>query len=146
MKQKISLSNHFDNDHIPTTVCFQILYYSCILYNWRISTDVDSLCIRHQFSDWNTFCEYHLMHSNALPRKFTTLSVKRNPVKNDKLFCGDQYFSPTYNYTRLKLTPIKIFYQLFFLLKKNQITEILKKLSYLLCHILVEWRWVEKGS
>ena len=52
---------------------------------------------------------------------------------------GGQYFSPTNNFTRLKLTPTKNFYQLFFLLNKNQITEILKqKLSDLLFLNLVE--------
>ena len=71
---------------------------------------------------------------------------EKKPSEKWQIFCGDQYFSPTYNYTRLKLTPTRIFYQLFFLLKKNQIMEILKELSYLLCHILVEWRWVGKGS
>ena len=38
---------------------------------------------------------------------------------------------------------IKNFYQLFFLLNKNQITEILSDLLY---HNLVERRWIEKGS
>ena len=60
-------------------------------------------------------------------------------------FRGDQYFSPTNNFTRLKLTPTKTFYQLFFLLNKNQITEILKSLLYLLYH-LIEWRWLGKRS
>ena len=49
---------------------------------------------------------------------------EKNPVKSDQFFSGDQYFSPTNNFTRLKLTPTKTFYQLFFLLNKNQITEI----------------------
>ena len=48
-------------------------------------------------------------------------------MKSDQFFSGDQYFSPTNNFTHLKLTPIKTFYQLFFLLNKNQIMEILKK-------------------
>ena len=63
-------------------------------------------------------------------------------VKSDQLFRGDQHFSPTNNFTRLKLTPTKKFYQLFFLLNENQIMEILKKLSDLLYHNLVEWRRV----
>ena len=49
-------------------------------------------------------------------------------------------------FPRLKLTPTKNLYQLLFLLYKNQITEILKKLSDLLYHNLVERRWVGKGS
>ena len=49
-------------------------------------------------------------------------------------------------FPRLKLTPTKNFRQLFFLLNKIQITEILKELSDLLYHNLVEWRWVVKGS
>ena len=53
---------------------------------------------------------------------------------------------PTNNFNRLKLAPTTNFYQLFFLLNKNQITEILTKLSGLLYHNLVEWRWVGKGS
>ena len=56
---------------------------------------------------------------------------ERETVKSDQLFSGDQYFSPTNNFNRLKLTPTKNFYQLFFLLNKNQITKILKK-NYLL--------------
>ena len=55
-------------------------------------------------------------------------------------------FFPTNNFTRLKLFSTKNFYQLFFFLNKNQITEILKKLSDLLYHNLIEWRWVGKGS
>ena len=57
-----------------------------------------------------------------------TLSVKKKPVKSDQFFIGDRYFPPTNSFTRLKLTPTKTFYQLFFLLNKNQITEILKKI------------------
>ena len=56
----------------------------------------------------------------------STLSVKKKPkktVKSDQFFSGDQYFSPANNFTRLKLTPTKNFYQLFFLLNKNQITK-----------------------
>ena len=71
---------------------------------------------------------------------------KKEPVKSGQFFSGDQYFSPTNNFTRLKLKPIKNFYQLFFLLNKNQITEIFKKVSALLYHNLIEWRWVGKGS
>ena len=48
---------------------------------------------------------------------------------------SDQYFSPTKN-----------FYQLFLLLTKNQITEILKTLSDLLYYNLVEQLWVGKDS
>ena len=54
---------------------------------------------------------------------------KKKLVKSDQFFSGEQYFSPTNNFTRIKLTPAKNFYQIFFLLNKNQITEILKKLS-----------------
>ena len=61
---------------------------------------------------------------------------KKEPVKSGQFFSGDQYFSPTNNFTRLKLKPIKSFYQLFFLLNKNQITEIFKKVSALLYHNL----------
>ena len=53
---------------------------------------------------------------------------------------SDQYFYPT------KISVDQKFYQLFFLLNKNQIQEILKKLSDLLYHILAEWRWAGKGS
>ena len=63
------------------------------------------------------------------------------------LFNGDQYFLPTNNFTRPKLTATKKFYQLFFLLNKNQITEILKKkLSDLLHDNMIERRWVGKRS
>ena len=51
-------------------------------------------------------------------------------MKSDQFFSGDQYFSTTNNFTRLKLAPIKNFYQLIFisfLLNKNQIMEILRK-------------------
>ena len=78
--------------------------------------------------------------------KIKTIPVKKKSVKSDQLFSGDHYFSPTNNFTRLKLTPTKTFYQLFFLLNKKQITEILSKLSDLLYHDLVKWRWVGKGS
>ena len=67
-------------------------------------------------------------------------------MKNYEFFSGDQYFSPTNNFTQLKLTPTKNFYHLVFLLYENQITEILKRLSDLLYHNLVEWSWVGKGS
>ena len=39
-------------------------------------------------------------------------------MKSDRFFSGDQYFFPTNNFTRLKLTPTKNFYQLFSLLNK----------------------------
>ena len=55
------------------------------------------------------------------------LIVEKRPVKCDQSFSDDQNFSPTNNFTRLKLTTTKNFYQLFFLLNKNQITENLKK-------------------
>ena len=71
---------------------------------------------------------------------------EKKKVKGDQLFNGDQYFSPTNNLTQLKLTLIENFYELLFVLNKNQITETLKKLSYLLCRNLVEYRWVGKGS
>ena len=74
------------------------------------------------------------------------ISEKKKPVKSDRFFSDGHYFSPTNNFTRLKLTPTKNFYQLFFLLNKNQITEILKKLSDLLYHDLVKCCWVGKGS
>ena len=72
--------------------------------------------------------------------------MKKTSVKRDQFFSGDQYFFPINNFTRLKLTPSKNFYQLYFLLNKNQIPEISKKLSNLLYHNLVEWPWVGKGS
>ena len=71
--------------------------------------------------------------------------VKKS-VKSEQFFSGDQHFFPTNNFTRLKLTTTKNFYQLFFFLNKNQITEILKRLSDLLYNNLIEWRWVGKGS
>ena len=71
---------------------------------------------------------------------------QKKAVKRDEFFSGDQYFSPTNNFTQLKLTPTKNFYQLFFHKIKSQITEHLKKLSDLLYHTLVEWRLVGKGS
>ena len=57
-----------------------------------------------------------------------TLSMKKNPVKSDYFYSSDQYFTLTNNFTRLKLAPIKKFVQLFFLLNKNQVTEIFKKI------------------
>ena len=64
----------------------------------------------------------------TLDRAFETLSrVKKIlSVKSDQFFSGYQYISPTSNFTLLKVTLTKNFYQLFFLLNKNQITEILK--------------------
>ena len=44
---------------------------------------------------------------------------KKKTVKSDQFFRGDQYFSPTNNFTRLKSTPTKNLYELFFLLNKN---------------------------
>ena len=55
---------------------------------------------------------------------FGYLIGEKNSLKSDQFFSGGQYFSPTNNFTRLNLTPIKNFYQLFFLPNKNQITEI----------------------
>ena len=52
---------------------------------------------------------------------------EKKPVKSDQFFSGYQYFSPTNNFIRLKLTPTKKVYQLFFLLSKNQTMEIKKK-------------------
>ena len=63
---------------------------------------------------------------------FEKKKKKKKTLKNDQFFSCDQYFCPTNNFTRLKLTPTKNFYQLFFLLNKNHITEILKKLSDIL--------------
>ena len=48
-------------------------------------------------------------------------------MKSDQFFNGDQYFFPTNNFPRLVLAPTKNFYQLFFLLNTNRITEILEK-------------------
>ena len=68
-------------------------------------------------------------------------------VKSDQFFSSDQYFPLTNNFARLKLTPTKNFYQPFFLVNKKQMTEILKKLSDLSYHNLLERRrWVGKGS
>ena len=53
-------------------------------------------------------------------------------MKRDQTFIGDQYFPPSNNFTQLKLIPIKNFYQLFFLLNKNQITKIWKKVIQLI--------------
>ena len=86
---------------------------------------------------------FHLCVS-AVSQKY--LIGEKKPVKRDQFFSGDHYLSPTNNFPRLKLTPIKNFYQLTFLLNKNQITETFKKLSYLLYDNLVEWRWVGKSS
>ena len=47
-----------------------------------------------------------------------TLSVKKKTVKSDQYFSGDQYISPVSNFTRLKLTPTKIFSS-YFLLNRN---------------------------
>ena len=49
---------------------------------------------------------------------------KKKPVKSEQFLSGDQYFSSTSSFTRLKLTLANNFYQLYFLLNKNQITEI----------------------
>ena len=71
-------------------------------------------------------------------------------MKSDQFFSGDQYFSPPNNFTRLKLTLTKNIYQLFFLLNKNQITEILKKNQIYYTIIWLSgvdwWRVVKKGK
>ena len=87
--------------------------------------------------------------TNQLTGFFMSWKTQKNipyqlKKSGEKFFSGGQYFSPTNNFTRLKLISIKNFYQLFFLLNKNEITEILKKLSDLLYHNLIEWRWVGK--
>ena len=51
--------------------------------------------------------------------------ISEKTMESDQFFIGEQYFSPTNNF---KLTPTKNFYQLFFLLNKNQIAEIFKKI------------------
>ena len=66
------------------------------------------------------------------------LISEKDPVKSDQVFSSDQYFSPTNDFTGLKLTPTKNFYQSFFLVNKNQITKTLKKNWY---HNLVEMHW-----
>ena len=38
------------------------------------------------------------------------IGENKNPLKTDQFFRGDQYFSPTNNFTRIKLTPTKNFY------------------------------------
>ena len=52
----------------------------------------------------------------------------------------------TNTFTGLKLRPIKNFYPLFFLLNKNKVTEILKKILDLLYHNLVVWHWIGTGN
>ena len=61
-------------------------------------------------------------------KKYLIGEKKKKTVKSDQLFSGEKDFSPTNNFTRLKLSPTKNFYQLFSLLNKNQITDTIKKL------------------
>ena len=97
------------------------------------------------FPSLYTSTAYVSMSAVSVSQKHPPYRWKKNKtVKSDNIFCSKQYFCPTNNFTRLKLTPIKNFYQLFFLLNKKQITQILKKLSGLLYHNLVERRWVGK--
>ena len=49
-------------------------------------------------------------------------------TENLRTTASEGNFSPTNNFTRLKLTRTKNFYQLFFLLNKNQITKSFKKI------------------
>ena len=58
----------------------------------------------------------------------STLSVKKNRWKVNNFLVEINIFP------RLKLAPTKSFYHLFFLLNKNQVTKILKKISDLLYH------------
>ena len=53
---------------------------------------------------------------------------EKKPGEKWPFYSSDQYFTLTNNFTRLKLAPIKKFVQLFFLLNKNQVTEIFKKI------------------
>ena len=57
------------------------------------------------------FVNFGIAHS-LIPYRWK----KRWKVAN--FFSGDQYFSPTNNFTRLKLKPTQNFYQLYFLLNK----------------------------
>ena len=57
------------------------------------------------------------------------LSMKKKKVKSDQYISGNQYFPPTNNFTRLKLTPTKSFYNI---LQSNFLERVLK-FSYL-CH------------
>ena len=61
---------------------------------------------------------FHLRFFNCLPYRWEK-KKKKKKVKSDHFFNGDQYFSPTNNFTRLKLTPTKKFYQLFFALNNE---------------------------
>ena len=45
--------------------------------------------------------------------------IKKKTVESNQFFSDNQYFSPTNNFNRLKLTLTKNFYRLFFLLNKN---------------------------
>ena len=58
-------------------------------------------------------------------------------VRSDQFFSRDQYFFRTNKFTRLKLTLTKNIYQLFFLLNKNQITEILENYQIYYTKILL---------
>ena len=76
-----------------------------------------------------------------------TLLVKKIPMKSDQLFCGNQYFSLTNNFSRLNLIPTKNFYHSIFSAEwKPNNQNLKKKLLGLLYHNLAEWRWVGKGN
>ena len=63
-------------------------------------------------------------------------------MKSDQLFSDDQCISPSQQFCTTEINSDQNFLSVIFLLNKNQITEILKKLPDLLYHNLVEWRWV----
>ena len=79
------------------------------------SKDNDEECVMHSDSVNKEFMRMQMKLSN-------TLLVKKKQQKVTTFLVVPNIFP------RLKLTPTKKFYPLFFLLNKNQITEILKKL------------------
>ena len=52
---------------------------------------------------------------------------EKQPVKSDQFFGGNQYFSPTNNFTRLKIKFDQKFLSVTFSPEQNQITKMLKK-------------------
>ena len=61
--------------------------------------------------------------------KPNTLCVKIKPVKSDQFFSGDQYFSATNNFIRLKLTPVFFVFVFYFFTDKVSFFFVFKKQS-----------------
>ena len=110
----LQLQNHYQNFsstlHEDILRCFRFMIFPTrIRKRWKIFVHVANHLVFD--NPWN-----FVLVRFALFKLY--LIGEKKTVKIDQFFSDDQYFSPINNFTRLKLTPTKNFYQLFFFLNK----------------------------